>query len=244
MLNSIASLYRLSAIDWQKINQNFRFAIIMTLASWFAAGGIVMIPLLGFSILEIALSIERTYFWYRIDRRQRRVLLEALSHYEQNDVAAAMQKLKQNIALPASRIFLEALEMDNAPPQVLSLTLDGATQAELPILRRFSTLFDIIITASPLLGLLGTVLGLIRSFDSLDLGQMGREGTTIVTGGISEALVSTASGLVVALFALLVSSVFRGLYRRQLALIQEYASRLEVIHLFRYEKKSNRVTAL
>lgn len=209
----------------------------MRLVNWLAAGGIVMIPLLAFSILAIALQIERILFWYRVNRRQRRVLLEVLSLYGQDDLPAAIYQLKKTIDLPVSRIFIEALEMDDAMPQAFSLMLDGATQAELPALRRFNTIFDMITTTSPLLGLLGTVLGLIRSFASLDLENVGREGTTMVTGGISEALVSTASGLIVALFVLLFSSIFRGFYRRQLALIEEYGSRLEVIHLFRYEKK-------
>ena len=216
-------------------------SIAMILVDWFAAGGIVMVPLLGFSILAIALLIERIRFWYRVNRYQRRVLLDVLSLYEQQDLVTAIRKLKQAIDLPVSRIFLEALEMDHASPQAFSLMLDGATQAELPVLRRFNTIFDVIITASPLLGLLGTVLGLIRSFASLDLGSVGSEGTAMVTGGISEALVSTASGLVVALFVLLFSSIFRGFYRRQVAMIQEYSSRLEVMHLFRYESKANRL---
>ena len=65
---------------------------------------------------------------------------------------------------------------------------------------------------SPLLGLLGTVLGLIASFASLNLGNVGGTQTTNVTGGISEALVSTAAGLIVAIFTLLFANTFRGLY--------------------------------
>jgi biopolymer transport protein ExbB len=206
----------------------------MLIIDLFLAGGIVMYPLLGFSIVAIALIVERLTFWARINRRQKRVVRDALQIY-QHDFETALLKLRQNADLPIARIFLEALEVDHFPPHAFRLTLEGATQAELPMLRRFSSIFDTIITASPLLGLLGTVLGLIRSFASLNLGSVGGESAALVTGGISEALVSTAAGLIVAVFTLLFASVFRGFYRRQIAAIQEYGSQLEVLHLSRHE---------
>jgi biopolymer transport protein ExbB len=83
---------------------------------------------------------------------------------------------------------------------------------------------------------LGTVLGLITSFASLNLGDVGGTKTVGVTAGISEALVSTASGLVVAIFTLLFANTFRGLYQRQMALIQEYAGQLELLYRRRYER--------
>jgi len=127
------------------------------------------------------------------------------------------------------------MEVEHFPPHAFRLTLEGATQAELPMLRRFNTIFDTITTTAPLLGLLGTVLGLIRSFASLNLGSVGSESAIQVTGGISEALVSTAAGLIVAVFTLFFANIFRGFYRRQVAAIREYGSQLEVLHMSRHE---------
>jgi biopolymer transport protein ExbB len=206
----------------------------MLIIELFLAGGAVMFPLLGFSIVAIALIIERIVFWVRINRRQKRVVRDVLRTYA-DDFDAALLKLKQNADLPIARIFLEALEVNHFPPHAFRLTLEGATQAELPALRRFNTVFDTIVTLSPLLGLLGTVTGLIRSFASLNLGSVGSESALQVTGGISEALVSTAAGLIVAVVTLLFANVFRGLYRRQIAAIREYGSQLEVLHLSRHE---------
>jgi biopolymer transport protein ExbB len=206
----------------------------MLIIDLFWAGGIVMIPLLAFSVVAIALIVERLVFWFRVNRRQRRVARDVLRIY-QHDFDTALLKLKQNADLPIARIFLEALEVDHFPPHAFRLTLEGATQAELPIMRRFNSIFDMIVTASPLLGLLGTVLGLIRSFAAIDLAG-GSTGTALqVTGGISEALVSTAAGLIVALFTLFFASLFRGFYRRQITAIQEFGSQLEVLHLSRHE---------
>lgn len=195
-----------------------------------------MIPLLFFSLLAIALIIERSIFWYRINHRQRKVVRDILSTF-QYDSDTTVPRLKQNVDLPIARIFLEALEMPQLSPNGFRLALESATQAELPLLRRFNTAFDIIISAAPLLGLLGTILGLIRSFSSLELGDLNASNAAAVTGGISEALVSTAAGMAIAIFTLIFANLFRGLYRRQVALIQEYGGQLELLYLCRYEQE-------
>lgn len=193
------------------------------------AAGIVAIPLLAFSIAAIALIVERIVFWVRVNRRQRKVIKEALELYKE-DLPLAQEKLKRNIDLPVARIFLQALSLEDAEPEEFALAVDGAIQAEIPILKRFNNVFDTIVTLSPLLGLLGTVLGLIQSFSALNLGDIGGTKTVGVTAGISEALVSTAFGLVVALVTLFFANTFRGFYLRQIASIQEYTAELELIH--------------
>ncbi|PSB26624.1 MotA/TolQ/ExbB proton channel family protein [Stenomitos frigidus] len=193
------------------------------------AAGIVAIPLLLFSITAIALIAERIVFWGRLNRRQERVIKDVLVLYR-DDPKLAIEKLDRNVDLPIARIFFKALSLEDAEPEEFALAIDGAIQAEVPVLKRFSNIFDTIVTLSPLLGLLGTVLGLIRSFSALNLGDIGGTKTAGVTSGISEALVSTAFGLVVAVFTLFFANLFRGFYLRQLALIQEYAAELELIH--------------
>ena len=196
-----------------------------------------MWPLLGFSILAIALIVERLLFWYRINRRQRPVMQDILRTYRQAPIDV-FNKLRKNVNLPTARIFLEALEIDGASPKQFHLALASAMQSELPHLRRFSTVFSTIISVAPLLGLLGTILGLIQSFAALKLGDVNTN-TGAVTGGISEALVSTAAGLVVAIGTLLFANLFRGFYKRQLALIQEYGGQLEILYERHYQRDSN-----
>ncbi len=188
-----------------------------------------MFPLLAFSLLAIALILERIAFWRLVTKRQNRIMREVLKLYPY-DPQAAFLKLEQNSDLPMARVFLAALELEQPTPEEFRLALESAAQAELPILNRFSTLFETIIGASPLLGLLGTVLGLMQAFSALRLGDIGGSKTAGVTGGISEALISTVSGLCVAIFTLLFANTFRGLYRRQLALIQEYGGKLELLY--------------
>lgn len=195
-----------------------------------------MWPLLAFSVLAIALIVERIVFWSRINRRQRQVVQEVLRLYRLDNVVGALNNLKENIDLPIARIFLSALELDQPTPEEFRLALESETQAEIPTLKRFNTMFETIIAIAPLLGLLGTVLGLITSFASLNLGDVGGSKTASVTAGISEALVSTASGLVVAIFTLMFANTFRGFYLRQIARIQEYGGQLELLYRRRYER--------
>ena len=208
----------------------------MAINNIFTAGGVVMFPLLGFSVLAVALIIERIRFWVMLVSRQRRMVQEVLKFYRLNNIVSAIEILRQNTNLPIARIFLAALELEEATPEDFRLALETAGQAEIPLLKRFQNIFDTIISLAPLLGLLGTVLGLIASFASLNIGDVGGTQTANVTSGISEALVSTASGLVVAIFTLLFANTFRGLYQQQIAMIQEYGGQLELLYRRRYER--------
>jgi biopolymer transport protein ExbB len=201
----------------------------MSIDNIWTAGGIVSFPLLAFSVLAIALIIERIIFWWRIKNKQRRIVKEVLSLYR-SDRFAAISQLKKNAQLPIARIFLEAMELEQPTPDEFRLALDSAVQAEIPTLRKFGIWFQTIITASPLLGLLGTILGLIQSFSSMDLGNAAATNSAGVTVGLSEALVSTVMGLVVAIFTLLFANAFRDLYLRELAFIQEYGGQLELLN--------------
>ncbi|MGB7441005.1 MAG: MotA/TolQ/ExbB proton channel family protein [Coleofasciculaceae cyanobacterium] len=208
----------------------------MQIDNFLTAGGIVAWPLLLFSLVSVTLIIERLAFWFRVRSRQRRVIKEVLKLYRSNS-DTAVNLLQQNKDLPICRIFLEALELEEPTPEEFRLALESAAQAEIPTLKRFSTVFETIISVSPLLGLLGTILGLIAAFSALKLGDVGGSSTTAVTGGISEALVSTVMGLVVAIFTLLFANMFRGFYLRQFALIQEYSGQLELLYRRHYEKR-------
>ncbi|MBN3944584.1 MAG: MotA/TolQ/ExbB proton channel family protein [Nostoc sp.] len=208
----------------------------MGIQNLFEAGGVVMLPLLAFSVLAGALMIERAKFWIQIGKRQNRVVREVLNLYRLDNLVSAVDKLQKNVDLPIARIFLAGLQLERPTPEKFRLALKSEAQAEIPMLKRFQPVFDTIIGLAPLLGLLGTILGLIRSFAGLNIGDVGGTKTSAVTSGISEALVATASGLVVAIFVLLGASIFRGLYQRQITMIQEYGGQLEILFLDRYDQ--------
>ena len=186
-----------------------------TILELFKSGGVVMLPLLLLSIYSLAIILERSLFWFN-SRKQDRVVKQLLNLYR-DDPQAASAMLKRHQNLPIARIFSTALSLERSTPEKFKLALESAAQAEIPILKRFNNSLETVIGVAPLLGLLGTVLGLITSLSSLQLGNIESSQAAGVTGGIGEALTSTAAGLIVAIATLFFASIFRGLYLQQIA---------------------------
>jgi len=113
----------------------------MSISNIFVAGGVVMVPLLVFSVLAIALIVERLRFWIRVNRRQQRVVQEVLKLYRLDNVVGALDLLQKNVDLPIARIFLSALELEQPTPEEFRLALESEAQAEIPVLKRFNNIF-------------------------------------------------------------------------------------------------------
>ncbi len=209
-----------------------------SVVQWFVAGGAVMVPLAGCAVVTIVLAVERGNFWWRLAQEQPELIRDALVLYGRDPDRAVQLLRSAPDDWPIVQIFLSALALDRPTPEEFRLALDSAAQAQLPQLKRFSTAFDTIVGIAPLLGLLGTVLGLMGSFASLrwdNVGATGGPNGAGIGAGLSEALVSTATGLVVAIATLLVANVFRSLYRRQLAAIAQHCGQLELLYRHYWE---------
>lgn len=171
------------------------------------AGGVIILPLLICLVMVTVMVIERSRFWLGVSRQQERFAKQVMELYRhQSDLT--LVKVKQHLDLPLARIFLAALELESPTAEEFRLALESELQAELPILKRFSNIFDLIVGLSPLLGLIGTVIGLITSFGGLNIGDIGGTKTATVSAGISEALITTAAGLLVATVALIFATTF------------------------------------
>ena len=188
-----------------------------------------MYPLLIASILVVTLAIERLYFWMKIGRRQQPLIRTVLDLYQHRS-PLVIDRLDLDRDLPIARIFRAAIDLKAATPDEFRLAMESEAFAEMPILRRFNSVFDTVISLAPLFGLLGTIFGLINSFSALRIGEGSGNGTSNVAAGIGEALIATASGLVVAILASICANLFRGLYLSQLAQIQAATSQLELVH--------------
>ena len=209
---------------------------MQTIWQLFNSGGVVMFPLLLLSIYSVAIILERSLFWWKTIRGQK--VIKRLLDLYQDDPQLAKTMLARHLDLPIARIFSVALSLKRSTPEKFKLALESAAQAEIPVLKRFNNSLETVIGVAPLLGLLGTVLGLITSLSSLKLGDVESSQAANVTGGIGEALTSTAAGLIVAIATLFFASIFRGLYLQHIALIQEIGGQLELLHLDRYEEQS------
>ena len=195
----------------------------------FNAGGFVMWPLLVCSITSLSCIFERFYYWRIIDWHNRNTLEIIIEKFmsHPND---SIKFLKQNKIYPLARILIRVADYKNLDSESFHLALTFAIQSSIKDIKKFDNLFSTIITISPLLGLLGTILGLIKSFALLDLGK-GDINSLGVTGGISEALVSTAAGLIVAISTLLFANYFKSQSNKHISLIQEYSAKLELVNV-------------
>ncbi len=194
----------------------------------FNAGGFVMWPLLICSITSLSCILERFYYWANIDWHNKNtleIIIEKFIKYPNDSI----KFLKKNKNYPLSRILIRAYDYKSQDSETFHLALTYAIQSSIKEIRKFDNLFSTIITVSPLLGLLGTILGLIKSFALLDLGK-GDINSIGVTGGISEALVSTAAGLIVAIFTLLFANYFKSQSNNHISLIQEYSAKIEIVN--------------
>lgn len=164
----------------------------------FIKGGPIMWPLLFTSLVAVTVVVERTIFIVRERKRRRPELVEQiLAHVERGDVESAVRS-GANTQDFVAKTLVYGLTHRN---QSFSNALVLASNQEL---KRFSSglsTLDTIITLAPLLGLLGTVTGMIRAFGLLGGHEL--EAPAAITGGISEALIATAFGLFIAIIALI-----------------------------------------
>jgi biopolymer transport protein ExbB len=183
-------------------------------------GGIVMIPLLICSLVSLALTIERILFWAKLKSRE--VLREILTHVEQGEFDQAL-KLGKTSQQPIARVMAAGIAHRNPAP---AKAMEAAAQAEIPVLKRRLGVLDTIVTLAPLLGLLGTVVGMISSFDVM--ADVGIGQPHAVTGGVAEALIATATGLLIAILTLISYNYFTARAEREMDQMEHFSSSLEL----------------
>jgi len=190
-------------------------------------GGVVMIPLLLCSVISLAVTIERIPFWRRT--RSKELVEQMLRLVEQGEPEDAL-RLGNESFLPVARVLAAGLSHRNPSP---SKAMEAAAQAEVPILKRRLVILDTIITLAPLLGLLGTITGMISSFGIMSNAGLGQPHA--VTGGVAEALIATATGLLIAILTLIPYNYFTAKAERELEDMEYFASRLELLLLSQQE---------
>ena len=187
-----------------------------------------MWPLLFFSIISFACIIERFIFWKRVislNRNNLNLIAEKFSNLENLQDS----KNKNDLYNPYKKLLLKVKEFNLNNQKNLSIALSISLQSIQYEFDKFNNFFSTTIAISPLLGLLGTVFGLINSFSFIDIGNIGVNAEE-VTGGISEALISTAAGLIIAIFTLIFSNYFKAIRNKQLRIMNEFCGKFETIY--------------
>lgn len=199
-----------------------------------------MWPLLLLSFLALATIIERSWFWSKILTREREVAGRVLEAARRDWPAAAEIARKSNDQ-PIGRFLYSALELQNPDPEVFQLALQASADEELALMRRGEKLLEAIIAIAPLLGLLGTVLGLIQSLGNVRIGDLGTDATAGVTTGISEALITTATGLIIAIMSLAFYRLFNGLVSGQAKLFRQSGNDLELMYRKNWSRRGDSI---
>ena len=193
-------------------------------------GAIATYPLILMSIISVAVVFERLWSLRSIASVTLRITESLLEPIKKGQRDLAIAICKQNSHAPAARIFLNIL--DREADQRLEQANHIATEAmfeETQKLKKHLWILGTVASSAPFVGLLGTVVGIIKSFESMAIAGTG--GFAVVAAGISEALVATALGLAVAIIAVIFYNYFQtristlnGLFRIQVAKILQHVS--------------------
>ncbi|MBN2061291.1 MAG: MotA/TolQ/ExbB proton channel family protein [Deltaproteobacteria bacterium] len=192
---------------------------------FFIKGGPVMYPLLVCSIIALTIIIERAIFWIMEDLRRNQALVD--------DVLELCRKgdwddIKDRVA--GSKDYIIKILVSGILHREFSMTkaMETAASDELKRMRRFLGALDTMITVAPLLGIFGTVIGIISSFEILGTG--GIEHPQAVTSGIAQALITTATGLGIAILSVFPYNYFNIRAENAGLDIEKYATSLEIVY--------------
>jgi len=169
-----------------------------------AMGGPVMYPLAACSLFSVAVIVERALFFRRMGANTQRLMQEVQAAVERNDLPYAIALCERTPGPVAATLAagLAASRQGRDPTRAM----EEHALAQLPYLNQRLVVLDTVVTLAPLLGLLGTVTGMIRSFHIVS--RIGMSHPTGITAGVAEALIATATGLVIAIYSLVAYNYF------------------------------------
>lgn len=193
-------------------------------------GGPVMMPLLGLSAATLTCALERGWFWYRLLSQEDRIVHDVLeaAQYDLKKAAAIAQQVQD---LPIGRFLLAPLRLNQPTPETFRLAMEAVGDNEFVQIRKGNKLLETVVAIAPLLGLLGTVIGLITTFSNLKIGGGGSSASASqAAAGIGEALIATASGMLVAIIAVAFFRILITLQANQVNYFSRVGSALELIY--------------
>ncbi len=191
----------------------------------FLSGGPVMVPLLLCSLLSLTVIIERAIFWTIVGMRNNQHLVSEVMDLCQIGDWEGIRKIAKGSKSYVVRILVSGILHRNYS---LVKAMESAAADEIAGMRRNMGVLDTIITVAPLLGIFGTVIGIIASFEML--GGGGIDHPEAVTKGIAQALITTASGLGIAILTVFPFNYFNARIERAARFIEKYATSLEIIY--------------
>ena len=209
--------------------------------TFLAKGGPVMVPLIFCSIFSLAVMAER-FIKLRIAAAGVIDLAEKITALlRRGEPQRALQICGTNNG-PIASMLLAGLEHRKEDPAIAERAMTEVATREIPDLRVRLSVLDTIVTIAPLLGLLGTVTGMIRSFHVISTKE-GISTPTAITGGVAEALIATATGLAIAIFTLVGYNYLNERVLRVIGLMEQSGAHL-LRALTELKEERDEVTAL
>lgn len=197
----------------------------MKLYEIFLSGGPVMWPLLLCSIAVLTVVIERAFFWLSLEKQRDRQLMDEILGLAQTGSWDIIRERVGSSRDHVIRILVVGiLHRDYDMGRAMEAEADLMVER----MQRYMPVLDTMITVAPLLGIFGTVLGIISSFKML--GSSGIADPMLVTSGIAQALITTAAGLGISIVAVIPYNYFNTRIGRAIHVMEKYATSLEVVH--------------
>ena len=184
------------------------------------AGGFMMIPLFVCSIVAVAIILERAWFFKKIKSSKSELMLQLI---QEGKFLAALGLVEKN-PTPVLKVLAAGISQRLTAP---SKAMEVAGIEMLASMRRGLVALETIITISPFLGLLGTVLGMMKSFHIMATLE-GFQQPIGVVGGVAEALITTVAGLSIALMSVIPFNYFNGRIEREKEEIEKFATLAEI----------------
>lgn len=189
----------------------------------FIRGGVMMYPIVLCSVIGWAIFLERIFAYYQYSRRQAGLHQEVEKQISRGTFTEALDYCRTQ-DLPLARILAVVLKNRGRGRSELKSLAEEVGEREAVALQRYLGLLGTIANITPLLGLLGTVLGMIKAFNIIAAEGMGTAAN--LGGGISEALITTAAGLAVAVPMILVHRYLSSRSERLILLLEESSLRI------------------
>jgi biopolymer transport protein ExbB len=200
----------------------------------FIKGGPVMYPLLACSVLALTVIIERAFFWFKEDMCRNQALVDRVLELcrlgKWEEVRTQVKGSKDYVVrILVSGILHREFSMEKA--------METAAADEIQRMRHYLIILDTMITIAPLLGIFGTVTGIITSFELL--GTSGIQDPQAVTAGIAQALITTAAGLAIAIPSVFAYNHYNARAEKAALAIEKYATSLEIVYEKLTQKSCN-----
>jgi biopolymer transport protein ExbB len=201
----------------------------MNILELLKAGGPTMIPLFILSFLTVTVIFERGRFWFSVLNKEKELANRILDACRR-DWSVAAEIARQAYDQPIGRFLHAPLKLQTPDPELFRFALEAAADEEIASMRRGDKILEAVIAMAPLLGLLGTVLGLITSLGNITVTKMATGEADKVTVGIGEALICTATGLMVALLSLMAYRIFQSFVFNQAKIFRRAGNEMELLH--------------